>query len=254
LSLRPNAVNVNLALAQALRALGRLDEAVSKYRRVAELEPSGRAREDLAELLAQLERHEEAEAEFRKMALDPKYSFNAQLRLGSMLVRRGKAEQALLEWKEALAAHPADYDFRRGYAVFCLSLGREDEYRSARRPLLAKFGATDNPIFAGQLARTCLLLPAEGDELRQAVALGARAGAAARNERQRYLPFVADLVFAEALAEYRRGRFDRAISLLQGEASRVAGPAPRLVLALALHRDGRVTEARATLAGGVPHE
>src|SRR5262249_58218371 len=94
---------------------------------------------------------------------------------------------------------------------------------------------------------TCLRRPAEGDELRQAVALAALAERDARAERERYMPFAGRLLFAQALAEHRQGRHDRAIGLLQGEASRAPGPAPRLVLTLALHRNGKQAEARNTL-------
>ena len=38
---------------------------------------------------------------------------------------------------------------------------------------------------------------------------------------------------------------------MQGDASGVLGPAPRLVLALSLHRSGQATEARKTLAAAV---
>jgi eukaryotic-like serine/threonine-protein kinase len=38
---------------------------------------------------------------------------------------------------------------------------------------------------------------------------------------------------------------------MRGEASGVLGPAPRLVLAMALHQSGRVAEARKTLAEAV---
>ena len=41
------------------------------------------------------------------------------------------------------------------------------------------------------------------------------------------------------------------MSLMRGEASVVSGPAPRLVLAMALHRSGREAEARETLAAAV---
>src|SRR5207253_11011881 len=43
----------------------------------------------------------------------------------------------------------------------------------------------------------------------------------------------------------------RAIATMRGDAARVLGPAPRLVLALALHRSGQVAEARKTLAAAV---
>jgi eukaryotic-like serine/threonine-protein kinase len=58
-------------------------------------------------------------------------------------------------------------------------------------------------------------------------------------------------MFAQGLAEYRQERFDQAISRMQGDASRMPGPAPRLVLAMALHRSGQVAEARKTLAAAV---
>ena len=57
--------------------------------------------------------------------------------------------------------------------------------------------------------------------------------------------------FVHGLAEYRQGQFDRAIATMQGDASGVLGPAPRLVLALSLHRSGQATEARKTLAAAI---
>jgi hypothetical protein len=57
--------------------------------------------------------------------------------------------------------------------------------------------------------------------------------------------------FVHGLAEYRQGQFDRAIATLQGDASGVLGPAPRLVLALSLHRSGQATEARKLLAAAI---
>ena len=57
--------------------------------------------------------------------------------------------------------------------------------------------------------------------------------------------------FVYGLAEYRQGQFDRAISTMRGDASSVLGPAPRLVLAMALHQSGREAEARETLAAAV---
>src|SRR5262245_24528579 len=57
--------------------------------------------------------------------------------------------------------------------------------------------------------------------------------------------------FVKGLAEYRQGQFDRAIATMQGDASGVLGPAPRLVVALSLHRSGQATEARKTLAAAI---
>ena len=163
-------------------------------------------------------------------------------------MRQGRADEARVAWEKALDASPAGHDAWYGYAEFCLFLGREEDYRRARRALLAKFGATTDPYVAERTSRACLLRPASGEELRQAVALAERAGAVEQANAQAVYPF---FQFVQGLAEYRQGRLDRAISLMRGEASGVLGPAPRLVLAMALHQSGRAAEARKTLAEAV---
>ena len=84
--------------------------------------------------------------------------------------RRGSPGRPLFE------GNPLDHNAWFGYAELCLFLGREDEYRRARRDLLARFSITSNPYFAERTGRACLLMPATGDELRQAVALTRRRG------------------------------------------------------------------------------
>ena len=58
-------------------------------------------------------------------------------------------------------------------------------------------------------------------------------------------------LFVQRLAEYRRGGFDRAIAVMRGEVAKILGPAPRLVLAMALHKNGKTDEARRVLADAV---
>ena len=93
------------------------------------------------------------------------------------LLRQGRLEEARVAWQTALEGNPLDHNAWFGYAELCLFLGREDEYRRARQDLLARFFITHNPYFAERTGRACLLLPATGDELRQAVALARRAAA-----------------------------------------------------------------------------
>jgi serine/threonine-protein kinase len=93
-----------------------------------------------------------------------------------------------------------------------------------------------------------LLRPASGDELRQAAALAERAAAVAPSQSRG--PH-ANVLFAQGLAEYRKGRLDQAIVMMRGEDLRVLEPAPRLVLAMALHHSGQVAQARQTLAAAV---
>jgi serine/threonine-protein kinase len=165
-----------------------------------------------------------------------------------ILIGQGKLEEARVAWRTTLEANPVEHDAWNGYAEFCLFLGREDDYRRARTALLARFGATVNAFHAERTARACLLRPAPGDVLRQAAALARRAAAENQAEAAWAFPF---FKFALGLAEYRQGRFDRAIAVMRGDASRVLGPAPRLVLAMALHRSGQVARARKTLAAAV---
>jgi serine/threonine-protein kinase len=135
-----------------------------------------------------------------------------------------------------------------GYAELCLFLGQDDEYRRARRDLLARFGATTAPGVAEPVGRACLLLPGTDDELRQAeglteVAVGAEGSTPAWIYRY-YL-------FARGLADYRQGRLASAISVMDGAASNVMGPGPGLIRAMARHRQGQTEQARRTLARAV---
>jgi serine/threonine-protein kinase len=98
------------------------------------------------------------------------------------------------------------------------------------------------------VSRACLLRPAEGDELKQAAILADRAAAA---DRTKFAAALAHFQFAQGLADYRQGRLDRAAAVMRGEASKVLGPAPKLVLAMALGQRGEVAEARKALAAAV---
>jgi hypothetical protein len=159
-------------------------------------------------------------------------------------VPQGEPEAFRADWEKRLERDPPDHDSWYGYAELCVFLGREEDYRRARRALLKRFGATTNPFEAERTARACLLLPGTHDELRQAVALAERA-VADRGWAHPYFDF------AHGLAEYRQGQFDRAITTMQGDASGVLGPAPRIVLALSLQRSGQAMEARKTLAAAI---
>jgi formylglycine-generating enzyme required for sulfatase activity len=160
---------------------------------------------------------------------------------------QGKLEALRAAWEKHLEGGPPDHGSWYGYAELCLFLGREEDYRRARRALLTRFGATTHPLEAERTARACLLFPGTDDELRQAVALAERAVVDREGDKwvRPYFEFV------HGLAEYRQGQFERAITTMQGDASGVLGPAPRLVLALSLHRSGQATEARNTLAAAI---
>lgn len=58
-------------------------------------------------------------------------------------------------------------------------------------------------------------------------------------------------MFAKGLEEYRRGRLESAISIMEGPAAGVLGPAPRLVLSMARHGRGQAEDALKTLASAI---
>src|SRR5262249_14734301 len=108
---------------------------------------------------------------------------DAQRAFRTALMQKGRLEEARIAWQSALKANPPEHDAWYGYAELGLYLGQEDEYRRARRALLERFGATTNPFVAERTGRACLLMPASGDELRQAVALTERAVAERPGDR-----------------------------------------------------------------------
>ena len=183
----------------------------------------------------------------RAIALDPKLA-DPQRVLPIELLREGRLEEARRAWQTVLDANPLDHNIWWGYAELCLFLGRKDDYRRARQDLLARFFLTSNPYFAERTGRACLLLPATGDELRQAVALARRAAA---TNPSAYGEDYSWFLFARGLAEYREGNFHQAISTMHGITPRLDGPIARLVLAMALHKVGQLSEARKTLAAAI---
>jgi eukaryotic-like serine/threonine-protein kinase len=114
--------------------------------------------------------------------------------------------------------------------------------------LLARFFTTNNPYFAERIGRACLLLPATGEELRQAVALTRRATASDPSAHGGNYSW---FLFARGLAEYREGKFDQAISTMRGDASLLDGPMPRIVLAMALHQKRQLAEAHKALEAAI---
>jgi serine/threonine-protein kinase len=200
----------------------------------------------LARALHDSEDTEGSIAAFEKsFELNPNYP--AAKDLITAQVQRGRLEDARSVWEKVLDRKPQDHDPWYGYAELCLFLGKADEYRRARRALLERFGTTTNLFDAERTARACLLLPATGDELRQAVDLAQRAVAVQASDKWGHTYFQ----FVQGLAAYREGQFARAITTMRGDASTVLGPAPGLVLAMALHRSGSEAEAREVLAKAI---
>ncbi len=248
--INPKWVDAQNELARALLLRGRRDEAMGHIREALRLDPnSSDALTHLARALEEQGRPDEARAEGLKILRLNRQGGAANAGVHSLLLRVGGATELRLAWQEALAANPPDHNAWFGYAELCLFLGDEDEYRRARRDLLARFGASTDHYVAERTGRACLLLPASEDELRQAAALTEFAVAARGSDKSSGpRPYA---LFAKGLAEYRLGRHESAIALMEQCAAGVKGPAPRLVEAMARHRSGQTARASKALAMAV---
>jgi serine/threonine-protein kinase len=283
LAIRPEAAIAYYDLGEVLRFQGWLDEALGYYRKALALDPrDAKAQAGFGNLLIEMGRTDEVVDYFKQsvrsdstniwahvnlgkalkhrgrldeaiesyrqaLALDPKApAANEGLR--SVLMRQGLGEEVRVAWQNALDADPPEPEACLGYAELCLFLGHEADYRRARRALIGRLGASTDPFIAERIGRACLLLPASDNELRQVAAHLDHALDAGRSKPDWAYPY---FLFAKGLAEYRQGRMDRAIEVLRGEAFLVPGPNPRIILAMAQHRQGRKKEARHTLAEAI---
>ncbi len=236
-------------LGKALETQGRLEEAINYYRKALQLDPDyAWAHHNLGNALRVKGLFDDAIEHYRQVVrLDPKNP-EARNMLTGVLLRLGRGPEAQISWRKALDANPPEHDAWFGYAELCLFLGQEEEYRLARRELLDRFGTTADPFVAERTSRACLLLPDSEEELRKAVALADRAAAARGSVPDWIYPY---FLFAKGLAEFRQGRLESAIAILNGEASHVMGPSPRLIIAMAQHHLGQKEQARKTLATAV---
>jgi serine/threonine-protein kinase len=215
-ALRPTSDQAHAMLGRALLDAGDTAEAVAAFRKAIELNPNSAVGRDLARALA------------------PK----------------GGLVEARAAWERSLERDPPDHHAWHGYAELCLFLGNEGAYRRARKGLLDRFGETaDGWIVAERTSLSCMLLPVSGEELRRAVALVDLAVAAGGKPSTSENPY---LLFVQGLAEYRQGRYQQAIPLLEASARQLPNRAgPPLVLAMAQFQSGSTKEARKTLAAAV---
>jgi serine/threonine-protein kinase len=252
LAIRPDTPILDYDLGYTARWCGRPDEALYYCSEAVRLDPKhAKFRAGLARCLLDVGRDREAFDQARQgLELNPgiEASHSLQKTLRLYFMRQGKWDDARIAWQAALKAIPPKHDEWYGYAELCLFVGNEVEYRRGRTALLAKFGETTDPYVAERTSRACLLLPASADELRKAAVLAQRAVAVDRSKYQAVFPY---FMFTQGLAEFRQARFERAISTMQGDAGQMPGPAPRLVLAMALHQNKQDAEARKTLASAI---
>jgi serine/threonine-protein kinase len=249
-ALRPDAAVVQAKLGYEFKKLGQLDNAIHHFQRAVHID-ANHAWDwfDLGSALVEKGRMDEAVDCFRKaVALDPS-NIDDRIVLRAILLRQGRGEEARFAWRQFIDQQAKVHDDRDGYAELCLFFGDVAEYHRECRELLTRFDSSTEPQVWERTGRTCLLLPETPQQMQRAAALIDRALAADKSRSPAWAaPF---FHFDEGLAEYRRDSLRSAITILEADASRVMGPAPRIVLAMARYRSGEREEARRMLASAV---
>jgi tetratricopeptide (TPR) repeat protein len=124
-------------------------------------------------------------------------------------------------------------------------------YRQICREMLRRWGDKNDPQWAEQIAKTCLLIPDALSDLQPALQLADRAVIGPEHPSYRWFLEV------QGIAAYRAGQFDNAIAplnkaiSLEGEPRYLAVPCLKgmalLFLSMAHHRLGQTDQARETL-------
>jgi serine/threonine-protein kinase len=226
---------------------GRPDEAIAAAQEAIRLDPGyDFPHATLVYAYAHKHRYEESLQEARTFLrlARPQYLAEARSRVLELLLLMGRDSEARDAWRGWIAGNPPQHDAWFGCAELCLFLGDEDAYRRERTALLKRFGDSKDPIACERTAKTSLLLDGDPAELKVTAALADRAAANERPNETAY-PYA---LFAQGLAAYRLGRFQDAITIMNGKATSVGGPCPKLVVAMALYRKGEIDEARKLLS------
>ncbi len=252
LAIRPGTPFLYGALAVALARDGKSTEAISYYSEAVRLDPENEyLRTSFGDSLAAVGRVTEAAEQFERALQitrrDP-WRLVVRKKLRACRSRLGDIDAVDALWRRIVEASPPDDEAWDGYAEFCLFRGRPDEYRTTCIALLRHFGATGDVQRAERTGRACILLPASSEILEQATGLIDRALADKRPELAWAHPYFR---VAKGLAEYRHGRLESAVSIMDGPASNVLQAAPHLVSAMARHRLGREEEALRTFAAAI---
>jgi len=247
LKLDPAGGIIRVNYAWALCDLHRYEESVAQARTVLAMErPDPEAWLVLAEGLFCLEQTEEAAASLRKGFENPSITDEDMQNVHQSLVRAGRLPDARLVWAEHLKRRPSRHEDWDGYAELCLFLGDEAAYRDACTRLLERFGDDPDPGVSERTGRACLLLPTSGKQLAEATAAVDRALASEQS-----LPeptwLMAYYRVAGALAAYRAGDCQLALTLLDASTDNTLGPMPLLIRAMAQHQLGDAADARETL-------
>jgi tetratricopeptide (TPR) repeat protein len=138
LALRPDSPAVQLSLAAALTARGKLDEAVEHVRQTIRLKPDATtAHSMLGDLLRAQGKVDEAIVCYREaLRLDPAGETRARVGLGTALAEKGKLDDAEVLFQDAVRLQPSSIEAQRGLAAVLFRKTKYKESEAILRKLL----------------------------------------------------------------------------------------------------------------------
>src|SRR5262249_42626142 len=121
---------------------------------------------------------------------------------GSVHAQRGQWTAARTNFANVVGVEPSDYMAYFYLAPLLVQTGDQGEYRLNRQRMLRQFSEVSDPIIAERIAKACLILPANSDELTTISQLADTAIAAGpQHSLWEYFRL------AKGLPEYRQGHF-----------------------------------------------
>ena len=174
-----------------------------------------------------------------------------------LLARGGDWQAAVAEAAKATELYPSEHAFWALRSAPLLQAGNLEEYRRHCREANDRFANSTNAEFSDRVIRGYLLTPGSGPELDVVCQAAERNLAARLTERS-----VHYYEFTLGLADFRRGRYAAAVESLRKmiEKPTYEGGSQRaysrdvsgyVVLAMSLHRQGKLEEARTALNQGL---
>jgi Flp pilus assembly protein TadD len=171
-------------------------------------------------------------------------------RRGETCGRSGRYAEATNWLTQVVELDPNDHTSWCLLAPLLVETGDAAGYYRHCQAMLDKFGGTRTHYLAERTAKACLLLPLSGEQLEAANALAERAVTLGAGD-----VWMPAFEFAKGLADYRRGEFGSAETLMRHvlatrDKARVRDAQAWFVLAMARHRLGKIEEGRAALDQG----
>jgi len=201
-------------------------------------------------VLIELGRREQAAVDFSRAFPSSSSDPEDYRRLALEFASLGLREKSALACAKRIELDPTDHDAWSQSAPLYLESGDIAGYRRHCHEMLQRYGATADPVVAERTAKACLLSALPDADREIALRLAERAVSMAQAQDLWHLSYCR---MARALAEYRSGRYESAITwldrcLAQNSIDWNCEIPARLVRAMALYQLHKVDLARSGLS------